>query len=191
MEIGNNIFNLRKNAGYSQEELAEKMDVSRQTISKWELSETSPDLKDAKKLSQIFNVSLDELACNDIKDILITKVSNTEVLAGMIIKILKTLGVMIVSALLGLIIMFLLFRFLDKDDSIMVSSTTAAYCLVDGKREMYEAYETRDKPGIIEYSTSDNRTLEEMGIDISQYKNKDKLIDDVINYVEDHGGKCN
>ena len=191
MEIGNNIFNLRKNAGYSQEELAEKMNVSRQTISKWELSETSPDLKDAKKLSQIFNVSLDDLACNDIKDILITKVSNTEVLAGMIIKILKVLGVIIVSALVGLIFMFLLFRFLDKDDSIMVSSTTAAYCLVDGKREIYEAYETRDKPNIIEYSTSDNRTLEEMGIDISQYKNKDKLIHDVINYVENHGGKCN
>lgn len=42
-----------------------------------------------------------------------------------------------------------------------------------------------------EYSTSDGRTLEGVEIDISHYKNKDKLIHDVINYVEDHGGKCN
>ena len=60
---------LRKKKGLSQEELAEKVGVARQTISKWELGETSPDLKQAKELSKIFNVSLDELTNNDIKDI--------------------------------------------------------------------------------------------------------------------------
>ena len=191
MEIGNKLQSLRKNAGYSQEELAEKIDVSRQTISKWELGETSPDLKDAKKLSKIFNVSLDELSGNDIKDVLITKVSNTEVLAGMIVKILRTLGVIMVSGLAGLLIMFILFRFLDRDKSVMVSSSTVAYCLVDGKREVYEAYETKDSPGVIEYSTSDIRMLKDMEINIRNYKDKDKLIDDVIKYVESTGGKCN
>ena len=61
MEIGNKILELRKNAKLSQEQLAEKMDVTRQTISKWELGETTPDIKQAKELSKIFNVSLDEL----------------------------------------------------------------------------------------------------------------------------------
>ena len=60
MEIGNNIVNLRKKSGLSQEELAEKVGVARQTISKWELGETSPDLKQAKELSKIFMKKIQE-----------------------------------------------------------------------------------------------------------------------------------
>ena len=45
MNIGQNIMNLRKSAKLSQEQLAEKMGVTRQTISNWELNESSPDLK--------------------------------------------------------------------------------------------------------------------------------------------------
>ena len=62
MNIGQNILNLRKGANLSQEQLAEKMGVTRQTISNWELDESSPDLKQGKELSKIFNVSLDDLA---------------------------------------------------------------------------------------------------------------------------------
>ena len=61
MEIGKKIMDLIKKCGLSQEELAEKVGVARQTISKWELGETSPDLKQAQALSKIFKVSLDEL----------------------------------------------------------------------------------------------------------------------------------
>ena len=43
MKIGKKIMDLRKKNGLSQEELAEKVGVARQTISKWELGETSPD----------------------------------------------------------------------------------------------------------------------------------------------------
>ena len=59
MEIGNKILELRKKNNLSQEALAEKIGVTRQTISKWELGETSPDIKQAKELSKVFNVSLD------------------------------------------------------------------------------------------------------------------------------------
>ena len=62
MNIGQNILNLRKSANLSQEQLAEKMGVTRQTISNWELDESSPDLKQGRELSKIFNVSLDDLA---------------------------------------------------------------------------------------------------------------------------------
>ena len=62
MNIGQNIINLRKGANLSQEQLAEKMGVTRQTISNWELDESSPDLKQGRELSKIFNVSLDDLA---------------------------------------------------------------------------------------------------------------------------------
>ena len=66
MNIGQNILNLRKSAKLSQEQLAEKIGVTRQTISNWELEESSPDLKQAKELSEIFNVSLDDLTGNSI-----------------------------------------------------------------------------------------------------------------------------
>lgn len=60
MNIGQNILNLRKGANLSQEQLAEIIGVTRQTISNWELEESSPDLKQAKELSRFFNVSLDD-----------------------------------------------------------------------------------------------------------------------------------
>ena len=44
MELGKQIYELRKKANLSQEQLAEKVGVSRQTISKWELAETAPDI---------------------------------------------------------------------------------------------------------------------------------------------------
>lgn len=61
MELGNNLFKTRKKAGLSQEDVAEKLGVSRQTISKWETDETVPDIYQAKRLANIFNVSLDDL----------------------------------------------------------------------------------------------------------------------------------
>lgn len=96
MEIGKKISELRKKKGLSQEELAEKVGVARQTISKWELGETSPDLKQSKELSKIFNVSLDELTDNDIKDILVEKTSNTEKLSGLILKSIRFIIIFII-----------------------------------------------------------------------------------------------
>ena len=62
--ITNKILELRKKIGLSQEELAERINVSRQTISNWELGVTIPNLKEAMDLSKILNSSIDELACN-------------------------------------------------------------------------------------------------------------------------------
>lgn len=109
MSLGNKILNLRKKMNLSQEQLAEKLNVTRQTISKWELDETAPDIKQAKELSQIFKVSLDELTDNDIKNILVEKVSNTEKLSGMIIKIIKFVGLSFLILLVIDIITFIIF----------------------------------------------------------------------------------
>lgn len=68
MEIGNKILSLRKENNITQEELASKLGVARQTISKWELGETAPDIKQAKALARLFNVSLDKLVGNNIKE---------------------------------------------------------------------------------------------------------------------------
>ena len=112
MSLGENILNLRKKEKLSQEQLAEKMNVTRQTISKWELNETTPDIKQAKELSKIFKISLDELTDNDIKDVLVEKTSNTEKLAGLVLKVSKWLGVCFLVTLVIDIISFIIFMFI-------------------------------------------------------------------------------
>ena len=66
MSLGNNLFHARKKSGLSQEEVAGKLGVSRQTISKWELDETLPDICQSKKLANLYGLSLDELIAFDI-----------------------------------------------------------------------------------------------------------------------------
>lgn len=61
IEIANRLVNLRKEKGLSQEQLAEKIGVSRQAVSKWERSEASPDTDNIILLARLYNVSLDEL----------------------------------------------------------------------------------------------------------------------------------
>ena len=109
MELGKQIYELRKKANLSQEQLAEKVGVSRQTISKWELGETAPDIKQAQILSQIFNVSLDELTGNDTKEVIYEKVSNTEKLAGLIIKVIKIWGIIILACVIISVVCIILF----------------------------------------------------------------------------------
>lgn len=65
MKFSSKLENLRKSKNMSQEELAQKLNVTRQTISKWELDQTVPDMNKLIEISKIFEVSLDELV-NDI-----------------------------------------------------------------------------------------------------------------------------
>ena len=118
MELGKQIYELRKKANLSQEQLAEKVGVSRQTISKWELGETAPDIKQAQVLSQVFGVSLDELTGNDTKEVIYEKVSNTEKLAGLIIKIIKIWGIIILACLIIAVIGIILFGYVREEGSV-------------------------------------------------------------------------
>ena len=61
LEIANRLLALRREHGYSQEELAYKLGVSRQTISKWETNETLPDIRQSKRLAMLYHMALDEL----------------------------------------------------------------------------------------------------------------------------------
>ncbi len=100
MKIGDKILELRKNTKMSQEKLAEKLNVTRQTISNWELGQTLPDIEQTKEISKIFNITLDELVDNDVKDVLVEKVNNTQEDVNKIEKKLK----IILSAIMCFII---------------------------------------------------------------------------------------
>ncbi|MBR5015014.1 MAG: helix-turn-helix transcriptional regulator, partial [Bacteroidales bacterium] len=67
MILADKIIRLRKKLGWSQEELAEKMNVSRQAVSKWEGAQTVPDLGKVLQLSQLFGVTTDYLLKDEIE----------------------------------------------------------------------------------------------------------------------------
>ena len=68
MIFADKLIRLRKKAGWSQEELAEQMNVSRQSVSKWEGAQSVPDLEKIIRLSELFGVSTDYLLKNEIED---------------------------------------------------------------------------------------------------------------------------
>ena len=67
MELGNRIKELRKAQSINQDDLAEKLFVSRQTISNWENDKSYPDIQSVLLLSEIFNVSVDQLLKGDVE----------------------------------------------------------------------------------------------------------------------------
>ena len=66
MELNNKLYELLKKKGFSQEELANRLNVSRQTVSKWEVGESSPDMEKLVAISELFDISLDELVLNKV-----------------------------------------------------------------------------------------------------------------------------
>lgn len=67
MNISEKILLLRKKEGMSQENLAEKLNITRQTVSNWESGQTTPDILQAKEISKIFKISLDDLTDNNLE----------------------------------------------------------------------------------------------------------------------------
>lgn len=68
LEIASRLVKLRKDKGLSQEELADKLGISRQAVSKWERAEASPDTDNLILLARLYEVSLDELLSTAAKD---------------------------------------------------------------------------------------------------------------------------
>ena len=78
MEVGAQIKKYRSSMGISQEELAEKVYVSRQTVSNWETGKNYPDIHSVLLLSSVFNVSLDQLIKGDV-EIMKKEIKETEI----------------------------------------------------------------------------------------------------------------
>ena len=69
MSLGKSLYQARKKSGLSQENVAEQLGVSRQTISKWETDETLPDIRQSKKLAMLYHITLDQLIEYDFDEV--------------------------------------------------------------------------------------------------------------------------
>ena len=186
MNLGKKIAELRKKNNLSQEELADKVGVARQTISKWEICDTTPDINQVKIISKIFNISIDELVDNDINNVIVEKISNTEKLAGITIKILKVFGIMLI-VFITLIFLFVIIFMIDmprKDYDIV--GTTKVSCNLDNEEYVYEAEYNKNYQVI--NSGGDAYIMNHT--DIESYEDVNKIIAHIEDYFNDHGGKC-
>ena len=188
MDIGNKILDLRKKKNITQEQLEEMVGVSRQTISKWELSETAPDLVQAKKISKIFNISLDDLTNNDIKDILITKASDTEKLVKVTIIFMKVLVILIILAIIGIVALFTYFNVQ------VVSSSMHVSCVRNEHNFLYDivvndkAKKDINDMKITEFNTNDEEFKNVLNI--KDYDTAQELLDYIREYNLSNNGVC-
>lgn len=115
MKFNEKLIALRKEKGWSQEVLAEKLEVARQTISKWELGETTPEMDKLIQLSNLFSITLDELVKDTNTVTTIQNNTNTQKLAGIIIKILKVCGILLIAYLIISFVSIILFTTFKKE----------------------------------------------------------------------------
>ena len=186
MSLGEKILTLRKIKGLSQEELGELVGVARQTISNWELNETSPNPEQLKLLSKELNVSIDELLDNDIKSVLETKVSNTEKLAGLILKILKIILIAIPTCFLLLIIMSIIYKNVRHNNSGMLIEETI-HCKIYGEEHSYSVT-YQELTGRIVAAGGDTYFIDIL--DLDKYSDAHQTLNVINDYVKKNGGTC-
>ena len=127
VELGNKLYELRKNAKLSQEQLAQKLNVTRQTISNWELNQTTPDILQAKQLSQIFTITIDELANNNTQDILVEKLNKTDKNVSSSMSKIKLLFIITICFLLIFIIIKLFLLLKNWSSHTLQEQSTGTY----------------------------------------------------------------
>ena len=134
MSIGEKLIKFRKERNISQEKLSEMIGVTRQTLSNWEGNITSPDLKQTKKISEIFNVSLDELIDNK-KKVFKIKLTTKEIIY-----------------ILGLVIICIISVILLTRRDYTHKYQTEIYCRIGEDNVTLSIEQDEDKKYVIHYS---------------------------------------
>ncbi len=186
MKLGENILKLRKQKGLSQEQLGEIVDVTRQTISNWELGITYPNPEQLKLLSKALNISIDELLDNDIKNRLEEKISNTEKLAGIIIKILKVIGIGFVILLVIDITALILFSILRPNVGIRNSESIEMECSIQNKDYIISV----GTDGYFNCSNCSSELQNDLKNNYIDFSDLSKTLENINNYFKNNNGIC-
>lgn len=187
MQLGEKILKLRKQKGLSQEELGEKVNVTRQTISNWELGETSPNPEQLKLLSKELSVSIDELLDNDVKNVLVEKVSNTEKLSKLILKLLKII-MFIVIVIVALWLILVVGRIIVKNTHNRGREIEESiHCSLYGEEHTYGItyYELTGEP----FAQGGDSYFHDI-LDLGKYDDAHQIFNVINDYVKKNGGTC-
>ena len=187
MELGNLILKYRKQNNLSQEDLAKEIGVTRQTISKWELNETSPDLKQAAKLAELFGVGVNDLINERNKEDDI-KSKDKQITKNILFKIIKIIGITL-GIIIFIICMYIIISTYLKGYFSAGPSAQGVYrhCEYNGKITKYEIWRYYDSNQII-LNTEDEEIREKFKT--YDYTNENKMLADIVEYIESNGGNC-
>ena len=139
MKFNEKLVMLRKQHNLSQEQVAEKLKVARQTISKWELGETTPEMDKLIMISEIYNITLDELMKEENEGKVVSDPNNTnsQKLAGMTIKILKGIGIFLLISVI-LYVVFIVIGLIAFNRVETNSDSRATVIQTEEKVDNYE-----------------------------------------------------
>lgn len=181
MALGNKILEYRKRNGLSQEQLADKINVTRQTISNWELGETQPNSEQLKMLSKEFSISIDELLDNDIKNISLSKPNVQKHSKS---KYLKIFLICIVIIIVGIFILYINKNNFKRKDKIIDKTII---CNLYGEDHTFN----------IKYYEADGK-IKELGkdlyfkdiLELDKYDDVNQIFNIINDYVKKNGGTC-
>ena len=192
MKFNEKLTQLRKSKNLSQEELGNELGVARQTVSKWELGETTPEMDKLIKMSEIFEISLDELIKDKEIDTNINtntnapNNTNTQKLAGLTIKIIK--GILIFIAILAALYLVLIVSSLvifndfksEKVETVVENEKTIFNNTLENKDDFTKTY------NVLNIADSDDENY--LCLTIKQFQNDEvetvKVLKSLANGIE-------
>lgn len=186
--LGEKIISERKKCKLSQEDLAEKLGITRQTISNWELNETSPDLKQASKLCDIFNISLDELTGKE--NAILTKLDKTENNSKLIIKLVKTVGITLGTLIFILLCIVSIYIYSTNYYTAEPTATgEGRFCYYNGKISDYTVMKN-NSDGSLSYDVGDINIINDLDLYNIKTGEPKEILEKIVKYIKDNGGTC-
>lgn len=186
--LGEKIISERKKCKLSQEDLAEKLGITRQTISNWELNETSPDLKQASKLCDIFNISLDELTGKE--NAILTKLDKTESNSKLIIKLVKTVGITLGTLIFILLCIVSIYIYSTNYYTAEPTATgEGRFCYYNGKISDYTVMKN-NSDGSLSYDVGDINIINDLDLYNIKTGEPKEVLEKIVKYIKDNGGTC-
>lgn len=186
--LGEKIISERKKCKLSQEDLAEKLGITRQTISNWELNETSPDLKQASKLCDIFNISLDELTGKE--NAILTKLDKTESNSKLIIKLVKTVGITLGTLIFILLCIVSIYIYSTNYYTAEPTATgEGRICYYNGKISDYTVMKN-NSDGSLSYDIGDINIMNDLDLYNVKKGEPKEILEKIVKYIKDNGGTC-
>lgn len=186
--LGEKIISERKKCKLSQEDLAEKLGITRQTISNWELNETSPDLKQASKLCDIFNISLDELIGKE--NAILTRLDKTENNSKLIIKLVKTVGITLGTLIFILLCIVSIYIYSTNYYTAEPTATgEGRFCYYNGKISNYTVMKN-NSDGSLSYDVGDINIINDLDLYNVKKGEPKEILEKIVKYIKDNGGTC-
>ena len=176
MKFEEKLIKLRKENLLSQEELAEKLNVTRQTISKWELGQSKPDIEKLKEISSLFKVSIEQLTDDNNTEInkKIKEKDNSKVA-----KIIITITVIAVI-IITLIVAFVYQRIFKTFDGFIDDTKDIMNSTIQTQKDMMNTFNDMRENVLEQQNNTKSNMDDQMEEMMERYKNMQNKTNELL-----------